>query len=180
MLFDAQYLKFHLPTHTNLSNYLIGILTGIIYVNMKSRGIQIRLSKVSFIEKCNIKHSNIFRFQKFIMLWYLILPLGVLNLLSASIFYHNDFKPNWWTALIGSFLRHSWGLLGLIFFIGICNGVGFLVKRIMCSRVFLPLGRLTYVVFICHTFIIKTTLGNLRGPMYLSDTGLVNYLKNLI
>lgn len=40
MLFDDMYLKFHIPTHTNIGNYLIGILTGIIYCNMKQRIVQ--------------------------------------------------------------------------------------------------------------------------------------------
>lgn len=99
-----------------------------------------------------------------------------MNLLSAYIFYNNDFeKPSWWIALIGSVLRMSWGLIGLIFLVGITSGVGASIKRWLSYQIFVPLGRLTYSVFLCHTFIIKVTLGNLRGPIYLSDTGLVSY-----
>lgn len=116
--------------------------------------------------------------QLLTILWYLVVPIGVCTLLSGYIFYENDFhKPSVWIGIYASVSKNSWGLLGLIFILGIVNGTCKIVKSFLDHPVFKPLGKITFSVFLCHTFIIRVTLGDIRDPRHLSDMSLVSQLS---
>lgn len=61
-----------------------------------------------------------------VMLWYvLIIPTGILLLLSAFIFYENDFaKPAIWIAIYASIAKNLWGFLVASFITGMTFGIG--------------------------------------------------------
>lgn len=47
-------------------------------------------------------------------------------------------------------------------------------QRVLNSAIFRPLGKVTYAVFLCHLFVIRATLGNIRQPIYVSDVRIVS------
>lgn len=108
----------------------------------------------------------------------MVVPMGLCTLLSGYIFYENDFQnPSIWTAIYASVTKISWGVLGLIFILGTVSGISQLTKRFLDHPIFKPLGKITFSVFLCHTFLIRVTLGDIRGPRHLSDMSLVSPLQ---
>lgn len=91
----------YIPSHTNASSYLSGLAAGLIYFNLKNRKIELN------------------NYRWFVSLWYLVVPIGILVLLSASIFYAYEFKkPAIWILVYTLVHRNSWGVISGIFLIG--------------------------------------------------------------
>lgn len=57
--------------------------------------------------------------------------------------------------------------------IGSAFGIGWVARDILCSNFFRPLGRITFCVYLCHPFVLKASMGNLRQPLFLSDMTIV-------
>ncbi|XP_063697874.1 nose resistant to fluoxetine protein 6-like [Culicoides brevitarsis] len=156
MIYDKTYQKFYLPSHMNIGPYLYGMITGVLLHN-------IRLFKVKITQS-----------RLLTGIWYLVVPIAVGTLLSGFIFYENNFeKPSLWIAIYASVSKNSWGLLGIIFILGLVSGASKLVKNFLDHPVFKPLGKITFSVFLCHTFIIRVTLGDIRAGRHLSDMHLL-------
>lgn len=99
--FDEMYKNMYIPSHTNASSYLSGLAAGLIYFNLKNKKIEL---------------SN---YKWFVTLWYLVVPIGICVLLSASIFYAYEFKkPAIWISVYTFVHRNSWGVISGIFLIG--------------------------------------------------------------
>lgn len=124
--------------------------------------------------------------------WYAMIPTAVVLLLSAFIFYENDFaKPAVWIAIYAAIIRNLWGfflaslITGMAFGIGckyemrsdifrrlhICSftSVSGIVKDAMSHPIFRSLGRLTFCAYLIHPAIIRLCIGSLRQPIYASD-----------
>ncbi|XP_049542768.1 nose resistant to fluoxetine protein 6-like [Anopheles darlingi] len=153
--YDPMYRLMYIPTHTNAGSYLAGLMGGLIYRSLKQRGFDAAGR----------------RYKLFRILCYTALPVAIAMLLSAYLFYAYEFeKPAIWIALYAGFCRNLWGLLFAILFLGLALGVGVgVLRRVLCSPIFRPLGKVTYCAFLCHLFIIRVTLGNVRQPVYVSD-----------
>lgn len=70
--------------------------------------------------------------------------------------------------------RNLWGVLGGVMIIGSAFGIGWVARDILCSNFFRPLGKITFCVYLCHPFILKASMGNLRQPLFLSDMTIVS------
>ncbi|ETN62656.1 hypothetical protein AND_005646 [Anopheles darlingi] len=153
--YDPMYRLMYIPTHTNAGSYLAGLMGGLIYRSLKQRGFDVAGR----------------RYKLFRILCYTALPVAIAMLLSAYLFYAYEFeKPAIWIALYAGLCRNLWGLLFAILFLGLALGVGVgVLRRVLCSPIFRPLGKVTYCAFLCHLFIIRVTLGNVRQPVYVSD-----------
>uniref|UniRef100_A0A4Y0BK97 Acyl_transf_3 domain-containing protein n=1 Tax=Anopheles funestus TaxID=62324 RepID=A0A4Y0BK97_ANOFN len=150
--YDAMYRKMYIPTHTNFGSYLAGLIAGLMYHKLK---------RASF---------DAMRHRGFLVLWYTSLPAAVILLLSAYIFYAYDFtKPAIWIAVYAALAKNLWGALFGVLFVGVAFGVGGFLRTALNSSIFRPLGKVTYCVFLCHLFVIRVTLGNVRQPIYVSD-----------
>lgn len=63
--------------------------------------------------------------QVLVTLWYSIVPVCILTLLSGYIFYANNYeKPALWIAIYSVFIRSMWGLAISILVTGIALGTG--------------------------------------------------------
>ncbi|XP_050094015.1 nose resistant to fluoxetine protein 6-like [Anopheles aquasalis] len=153
--YDPMYRLMYIPTHTNAGSYLAGLMGGLMYRTLKHRGFD-----------ATDRHYKLFR-----ILCFTTLPVAIAILFSAYLFYAYEFeKPALWIALYAGLCRNLWGLLFAILFVGLALGVGVgILRRALCSPIFRPFGKVTYCAFLCHLFIIRVTLGNVRQPVYVSD-----------
>ncbi|XP_038121399.1 nose resistant to fluoxetine protein 6 [Culex quinquefasciatus] len=152
MWYDQGYRQMYIPTHTNFGSYLAGLIAGLAYRQLKRSEASVRQRKL------------------FQLAWYSALPLAIGLLLSAYVFYAYDFeKPAVWIALYAAFSKNLWGVIFGVLFVGLALGVGGFFQRVLNSAIFRPLGKVTYAVFLCHLFVIRATLGNIRQPIYVSD-----------
>lgn len=71
-------------------------------------------------------------------------------------------------------LRNLWGVLGGVMIIGSAFGIGWVARDVLCSNFFRPLGKITFCVYLCHPFVLKASMGNLRQPLFLSDMTIVS------
>uniref|UniRef100_A0A182UXI0 Acyltransferase 3 domain-containing protein n=1 Tax=Anopheles merus TaxID=30066 RepID=A0A182UXI0_ANOME len=150
--YDPMYRKMYIPTHTNFGSYLAGLIAGLLYH---------RLKRANF---------DAVRHRGFRTLWYVSLPTAIVLLLSAYIFYAYDFeKPALWIAAYAALAKNLWGALFGVLFVGLAFGVGGFLRAVLNNSIFRPLGKVTYCVFLCHLFVIRVTLGNIRQPIYVSD-----------
>lgn len=63
--------------------------------------------------------------QLFLLAWYSALPLAIMVLLPAYIFYAYDFeKPAIWIAIYAALSRNLWGVIFAVLFVGLALGVG--------------------------------------------------------
>lgn len=105
----------------------------------------------------------------------MVVPIGVLTILSGHIFYVYDFqKPSIWIAIYASITKNIWGVIALVFFVGLEKGIGQTIKKLLEHPIFQPLAKITFCIYLCHTFVIRVTLGNIRGPVFVSDMSLVS------
>uniref|UniRef100_A0A182PVM7 Acyltransferase 3 domain-containing protein n=1 Tax=Anopheles epiroticus TaxID=199890 RepID=A0A182PVM7_9DIPT len=150
--YDPMYRKMYIPAHTNVGSYLAGLIAGLLYH---------RLKRAAFAAN---------RHRGFLALWYASLPAAIVLLLSAYIFYAYEFEqPALWIAAYAAISKNLWGALFGVLFVGLAFGVGGFLRRALNNSIFRPLGKVTYCVFLCHLFVIRCTLGNIRQPIYVSD-----------
>ncbi|XP_058465293.1 nose resistant to fluoxetine protein 6-like [Malaya genurostris] len=150
--YDENYRKMYIPMHTNYGSYLAGIIAGLTYRKLKYADFDVRKSKL------------------FLLAWYCSLPIGIMLLLSAYIFYAYDFqKPAIWIACYAAVSKNLWGLTFGVMCVGLAFGVGWFFKRLLNNPIFRPLGKITFAVYLCHLFVIRATLGNIRQPIFVSD-----------
>uniref|UniRef100_A0A182SBI9 Acyltransferase 3 domain-containing protein n=1 Tax=Anopheles maculatus TaxID=74869 RepID=A0A182SBI9_9DIPT len=160
--YDEMYRKMYIPTHTNFGGYLAGLMAGLMYH---------RLKRADFVA---VRHKG------FLVLWHASLPAAIVLLLSAYIFYAYDFeKPALWIAIYAALSKNLWGALFGVLFVGVAFGVGGFLRAALNKSIFRPLGKVTYCVFLCHLFVIRVTLGNVRQPIYVSDMRIVSCHKEI-
>ncbi len=97
----------YIPSYTNFSSFLCGMIGGIVYK----------------------KHENNYKtFSKraiLVILWYAMIPIATVLLLSAFIFYEYDFtKPAIWIAIYAAQLKSLWGFLVASLITGMAFGFG--------------------------------------------------------
>ncbi|ETN67035.1 hypothetical protein AND_001167 [Anopheles darlingi] len=149
---DMNYLRSYIPTHINFGNYMLGVLTGVIYVELCRRSI-------------NLAERKWFR-----VLWYLNVPVNLLMMLPSYMFYVNEFpKPSAWMAIYFVVSKNLVGIGLCILFLGMIFGVSRAAMRLLNYRFFEPLGRLSYGAYLCHPLIMRYLYVSTRGPVYYSD-----------
>lgn len=101
------YRNVYVPSYMNFGSFVFGMIGGMVY--NKYRGDYKKFSRKPTV----------------IILWYSMIPFAVALLLSAFIFYENDFaKPAIWIALYAAIIRNLWGLLQSSFITGVAFGLG--------------------------------------------------------
>ncbi|EAT32954.1 AAEL014803-PA, partial [Aedes aegypti] len=152
--FDQYYQKSYIPLHMNLGNYLAGMLTGLVYLNLQKNNI-------------NPVQKRWFR-----IVWFLIVPTAIASLLIHYIFYVNDFeKPSLWMAIYFPVMKYTWGIFSGLFLIGFVYGVAPTMKRIFHHRVFVPLGRLTYSAYLIHVSVMRLFVLSNRSAIHFNHIG---------
>ncbi|XP_055623467.1 nose resistant to fluoxetine protein 6-like [Toxorhynchites rutilus septentrionalis] len=155
--FDDYYQKSYIPLHVNSGNYIAGMVTGFIYLNLRK--------------------NNIDPAQKkwFRILWNMVIPIAIASLLVHYIFYVNDFeKPSVWMAVYFAITKNSWGVFGCVFLLGVTYQVSPVMKRIFDHRIFEPLGRITYAAYLSHTFVMRLLFLSIRAPFRFNHIGMTS------
>lgn len=161
--FDRMYQLTYVPFHTNMGCYLGGIVMGIIYYKQRKN------------------HHEGNRAWYLQALWYLVVPVGILCLMSNSIFYLNKFeKPAIWMAVFYPVMKHMWIALGAIMVYGIIYEYSKPIKGFLNFSVFVPLGRLTYCAYVCHVFMLKNTFFGTREMGYFSKMSLLSKVLTVL
>ncbi|XP_052895879.1 uncharacterized protein LOC128303065 [Anopheles moucheti] len=150
--YDKFYLQAYIPTHINFGNYMLGVLTGVIYTELRKRSI-------------NLAESRTFR-----AVWYATIIVVPLSMLPGYIFYVNDFEtPSVWMAVYFVISKNLFGIAAGIVIIGSIYGVNGVLQRILNYPFFEPLGRLAYGAYLIHPFVMRYMFVSARGPVYYSD-----------
>lgn len=80
----------------------------------------------------------------------------------------------------GSFHRLAWSVaVGWLIFACV-HGYGGPVNRILSWRVFIPLSRLTYVIYLVHVNYLLVWTANLRQPIYYTNLDHVQFFLGVI
>lgn len=142
-----------MPTHLNMGNFLVGLVVGVFFYNF---------------QKSAKKHQ---RSIKCHILWNLSwICMTLLIVASGAFFYQNDFADvwmsfgHWMSAIIGSFLRHFYGLVLSIFMVGIFFGYGNLMPRFCNYGMYRILGRLSFSVYMSHVTVAILMKGRQKFP----------------
>lgn len=161
--FDRMYQLIYVPFHTNMGCYLGGIILGMIYYKQRTN------------------HHTGNRAWYLQTLWYLVVPVGFLCLMSNSIFYQYNFeKPAIWMAVFYPVMKHMWIFLGAIMLYGIIYEYSKPIKAFLNFSVFVPLGRLTYCAYVCHVFMLKNAFFGMREMGYFSKMSLLSKVLTVL
>ncbi|KFB48580.1 AGAP007074-PA-like protein [Anopheles sinensis] len=149
--FDRNFLQAFIPTHVNFGNYMMGVLTGLMYTELQKRSI-------------DLAHNRPFR-----IIWYLNFLIIPLTMLPSYMFYVNDFeKPSIWMAVYFAVLKNLFGIGACIFFLGSIFRINKVLQRMLNYPFFEPLGRLTYGAYLSHALVMRYMFVSVRGPVYYS------------
>ncbi|XP_037044343.1 nose resistant to fluoxetine protein 6-like [Bradysia coprophila] len=150
--YDDMYRNVYVPSYMNFGSFVCGMIGGMVYNKFKD------------------DYKKFSRKTTLVILWYSMIPFAILLLLSAFIFYENNFvKPAIWIALYAAVIRNLWGFLLASFITGVAFGLGWIIKDTMSHPIFRFLGRLTFCAYLIHPAIIRLCIGNIRQPTYASD-----------
>ncbi|XP_039970460.1 nose resistant to fluoxetine protein 6 [Bactrocera tryoni] len=170
---DREFSDFYAPFHMNFACYFCGVLAAIAYSEISEKQFKLHKNKL------------------FQCLWYALIPIGVLWLLSAHPIYQHYYEeqPRFWNSVYAAIQRNNWGLGLGVFVVGMACKVGGLFRKFSCLPIFRILGRLTYGAFVIHIFVSRVVLGTLRTPLYFGtgvmfyfilSTMVVSYLLSLV
>ncbi|XP_055533122.1 nose resistant to fluoxetine protein 6-like [Wyeomyia smithii] len=161
--FDRMYQLVYIPFHTNLGCYFGGVILGIIYYKQRKH-----------------RHNgNQSWYMK--LLWYGAAPIGLLCLMSNTIFYVNNFeKPSIWMAIYYPVMKNIWVFLGAIILYGIIYEYNRVIKGFLYFSIFVPLGRLTYCAYVCHVFMLKNVFFGSREVGYFSKMSLFSKVITVV
>ncbi|XP_034240137.1 O-acyltransferase like protein-like [Thrips palmi] len=156
---DPAFIYQYLPTHTNVVPYVLGLVTGTLFY---------------LANRDKWQPSK----RTATVLW-LGIPLCLLlmsvTLVSAIVFFRPSFEARPLldalygpARLLGFSLPTAW----IIFTCGL--GYGGVFDRIFSWAPLLPLGRLSFSVYLIHITIIVVTTSTTRQPTYVSDYGVAS------
>ncbi|XP_073995610.1 nose resistant to fluoxetine protein 6-like isoform X2 [Rhodnius prolixus] len=147
----------YLPTHTKITGYIVGILTGYLLYGFRKQKIKFRMNK--------IVSALLWIAAATCMLYAMFGSFHIIQLNSPysraeSAFYIGFYKL-FWTA-------------GLMWIIIACTmGYGGPVNTFLSAKIFGPLGRLTYCIYLTHVAIILYDISSRRMTTYYTDYGQV-------
>lgn len=133
--YDRYFFKFHSPTHLNTGNYLIGLVIGYFYFEYKQS-----------IEKAS-RHR---RSALLNVVWHCSYLLTFILCFIGIYFYENDVKLGFMTAFIGAVLKHIYGPIIGILFVGIFLRYGWVIPKMFNYGMYRVLGRLSFSVYMVH------------------------------
>ncbi|XP_055844030.1 nose resistant to fluoxetine protein 6-like [Episyrphus balteatus] len=152
--------KGYAPFYMNFGGFVFGTITALIYLKYKNEGLDMK-GKKSTINK----------------IIFLTIPLPFLMLLSGHIFYKYKFmKPSVWIAIYAGLFRNIWAIWCCSLFLMMAFKIGSTVYKFCSLRVFAPLGRLSFQVFLIHTVIIRCIVGCIRQPIFINNLVLTMYI----
>ncbi|XP_050313524.1 nose resistant to fluoxetine protein 6-like isoform X2 [Anthonomus grandis grandis] len=144
---DNYYKRIYQSTFVRMPVWLIGILVGTLLYNYPN----IKLSKV-IVNSFWTTSATI---------------IG--GIIWVTYLMANKPYDEYSAALFNSMARHLWGIAISLIIILCSTGHGGKVNRILSSKYFKPMVRISYSVFLLHSVIILLFQGGKRSPSYHSD-----------
>ncbi|XP_054271530.1 nose resistant to fluoxetine protein 6-like [Macrosteles quadrilineatus] len=147
---NREMAELYFPTHTKTVSYFIGILTG--YILHLHRANKIRM-EIHWVKKLG--------------LWYLAVAFLGYGLFGGYYIFQLDSDYDQWQSsfYIGVY-RFFWSV-GLAWVILACTtGHGGFLNSWLSLKIFAPLGRLTYAIYLTHVAVILYGVGSLRQPQH--------------
>ena len=153
VVFDRMMMTdLYMKPHYRVNTYLIGILLGYI-----------------FYKKYWITNLSIDKWLK--LLIYIILWVMAIILCTTTMFgiYKQSEFSQFQNVTYMMFNGAAWSI-GLSIIIYICNtGYGGVVNSYLSWSVWEPLAKMTFGVYLCHTFILSIMLGTFQSTLILTD-----------
>ncbi|XP_026464287.1 nose resistant to fluoxetine protein 6-like [Ctenocephalides felis] len=150
---NAEYRDVYVPGHTNGSTYIIGIIFAFLLEYLKEHKIDMKKKKW------------------FVTLWLLLVPIGLLNLLSGYVFYRDGFEIDATvSAIYVTYYKVIYGVMVGIFTVGAAHGIGWWGLDFLCWGPMQGLGRLSYAAYLIHPLLLRVLHANVRVPLYLTET----------
>lgn len=160
MTWTPAFRYLYVPAHMNAGSYFIGIVAGFLVYQFRKKTLDARTKRTLAY-----------------MFWFIPI-LGVANMGISNIFYYYDFeKPAIWISIFCIVSRLIWGLLGFVLIFAAIFKASKFVNRIFNARIFQPLGRVTYCVYLVHLPLLRVTAGGNKGAIHISNALLVSFVK---
>ncbi|KAM8704392.1 hypothetical protein ACLKA7_008922 [Drosophila subpalustris] len=157
---DRQFTEFYSSFYMNFGSYFCGVLAALAYdqVSLKQYKLRDRIG--------------------FQILWFTLIPTGVLWLFSAHPIYQHYYAetPRIWGAIYAGLQRNLWAFGLGIFILGLAAKVGWVIRKFACLPIFRILGRLTYGAFIVHLLVARVVLSTVRDPVYFGTGTMFAYI----
>lgn len=150
----------YVPTHTRATPYVIGIFLGYYLNDLRKKNKKLQLSKV-----------------KILLCWIVATGLCLSVILGNFQFFRSVDDHPYNRAESSAFIglhRVAWSV-GISWIIIAClYGYGGFINTILSWKLFVPLSRLTYCIFLIHLAVIQYQLGTLRTSSYFQDFHIVH------
>lgn len=177
---SAIFRKMYVPVHTNMGNYIFGMMTGL----------------YCFYARTVKMPSE--RTKRFILIGAYVIPVVSFFIVGFHyVFYAYDFeKPSIWNACFAMLTKNLWGFFGVFctcsmvlkieskkpkIYIWIQNWITALPSEFFINllqmRIFQPLGRLTYCIYLCHFDLMRVLVAEARENMFASTFMVVSISK---
>lgn len=150
------------PTHMRLSSYLVGIACGYFIYQMKQNDRPIKL-------------HGLYR----LLLWTLSLASLIVAMFGGYWLYQLDYQYNRiYSSLYIGFHRILWSIgMAWIIIGSISSAKPGLIIRALSSSFFVPLGKLTYSLYLVYLTVLLYQFGTTKSPFYYSFIGTIYHFS---
>ncbi|XP_055921072.1 nose resistant to fluoxetine protein 6-like [Eupeodes corollae] len=156
---DTMY-KGYAPFYTNFGGFVFGTISGFIYLKYKNEGLNLKDKKA-----------------KINLVIFALIPLPFLLLLSGEIFYQIEFpKPSIWISLYAALFRNIWAIICCALVLLMAFKAGSILYKFSSMKIFVPLGRISFQVYLIHSNVIRCLVGSVRQPLYVNNLTVAMYV----
>lgn len=147
--------KIYLPTYLHLVPYVVGIIAGYLLVHMK---------------------QNNFKFNKYInVLFWIISIVLIFSVIASAYFFTNYTQVSLLKkSLYAGFHRLIWSICVSFLIISCEIGQGGVVAKFFRSKMFVPLSKLCYLVYLTHYVVTWARFAYIRQPLVYSCATMVS------
>ncbi|EDV93412.1 nose resistant to fluoxetine protein 6 [Drosophila grimshawi] len=157
---NRQFTEFYTSFQMNFGSYFCGVLAALVY------------------DQLSLKQYKLRELRSFQILWFALIPVGVLWLFTAHPLYQHYYTetPRFWGAIYATVQRNFWSFGLSIFFVGMAAKVGWIFRKFASLPIFRVLGRLTYGAFMVHLLVARVALATVREPIFFGTGTMFAYI----
>ncbi|XP_046989093.1 nose resistant to fluoxetine protein 6-like [Schistocerca americana] len=157
--------RMYYTTHTRYNSWLVGVITGYMLHNIKKQKAEFKMPKVTtvvtVITLTFLTIGTVFALYPFNLPNYVYSPVN-------AAFFHTFIRTGW-----------STGVALLVF--SCCTGYGGVINALLSWKVFAPLSRITYSMFLTHGAIQMMLMYRTTAIIHLDDTNVVTaFISDMI
>ncbi|XP_055536792.1 O-acyltransferase like protein-like isoform X2 [Wyeomyia smithii] len=157
------YTKVYVTFESNAGNYFFGMITGMIYqkLNIKKKQLE------------SIKHFKLM----FLTVGIFFITMMALTMVLPRDQLHSRSLP---TAIYGSLLKSSWGILTAMLMLYLCFQPGSLFGCLLQHPIMLVAAKLTYCAYVAQYSVIYTIYRNITTPLMYNGINLVLFSSTVL